>query len=166
MPATSPSATSSTAIRPATRSAASRRPQKLGATPALYSLDTSRPEDAEGADAARGHRPPRRTAASSHPRWIEAQLRHGWRGAAELAQAVDALFVFAATTDAVSDAALDAVYAAYVADEATFERIRAANPAAARAIVERLAEARRRGLWHSRRNSVEAGAALARENAT
>jgi len=129
----------------------------VGAHPALYSVDTSRPED-----------PKARSLAEDiarlvhgrlvHPRWIEAQLRHGWRGAAEFAGAVDALYVFAAATRAVSDAALDAVYAAYVADPAVHERIRAANPEAARSIVERLADLRRRGLWQSRRNSVDADA--------
>lgn len=129
--------------------------EKLGRTPALYSLDASR---ADG--------PKARTLAEdiarlvrgrlTNPRWIEGQLRHGFRGAAELAQAVDALFIFAATTDAVTNAALDAVYAAYVADPALHERLRAANPAAAQAIVDRLAEARRRGLWTSRRNSIDA----------
>ncbi len=34
----------------------------------------------------------------THPRWIASHLAHGWRGAAELAEAVDTLFVFAAST--------------------------------------------------------------------
>jgi cobaltochelatase CobN len=118
----------------------------------LYLLDTSRPEQ-----------PKARTAREevsrlvhgrlTHPRWIEAQLRHGWRGAAELAQAVDALFVMAAAADAVGDAALDAVHRAYVGDDGLFGRLRAANPDAAEAIRARLAEAQARGLWRSRRNS-------------
>ncbi|MBM6592897.1 cobaltochelatase subunit CobN [Microvirga pudoricolor] len=136
----------------------------LGAAPSLYSLDTSRAEA-----------PKARTLREDigrlvhgrlvHPRWIEAQLRHGWRGAAEFAQAVDALYVFAATTDAVSDAALDAVYGAYVADPNVYERIQAANPDAARSILNRLADARRRGLWTSRRNSVDAALDALRERA-
>ncbi len=127
----------------------------LGRAPAIYSVDASR---AEGPKARTLHEDIARLVRGrlTNPRWIEAQLRHGWRGAAELAQAVDALFVFAATTSAVSDAALDAVYAAYVGDAALHERIQAANPAAAQAIVDRLAEARERGLWNSRRNSVGA----------
>jgi cobaltochelatase CobN len=127
--------------------------QAMGREAALYSVDTSRPST-----------PKARTLAEDvlrivhgrlvHPRWIEGQLRHGWRGAAELAQAVDAVFVFAATTDAVSSEAFEVIYATYVADSALFNRLQAANPAAAQAIVDRLSEARRRGLWASRRNSV------------
>lgn len=134
----------------------------LGADPALYSLDSSRPETPRARmlaeDIARivhGR--------LTHPRWIAAQLAHGWRGAAELAEAVDTLFVFAASTDAVSDGLFDAVFEAWCADAAVWDRIEAANAPAAAAIRARLADAARRGLWTSRRNSV--GAFLAREAA-
>ncbi|MGO4704603.1 cobaltochelatase subunit CobN [Microvirga sp. 2MCAF38] len=137
----------------------------LGQSPSLYSLDTSRAGTPKARtvqeDIARLVR-----GRLVNPRWIEAQLRHGWRGAAELAQGVDALYVFAATTNAVPDAALDLVYAAYVADAAIFERIREANPQAAQAIIDRLSDARQRGLWTSRRNSVDAHLDAVREKAS
>ncbi|WP_164212862.1 cobaltochelatase subunit CobN, partial [Stenotrophomonas maltophilia] len=66
----------------------------------------------------------------THPRWIEGQLAHGWRGAAELAEAVDGLFVYAATTRAVPDAMFDAVFQAYLGDEAVANRLKQANPGA------------------------------------
>ncbi|MDX3806046.1 cobaltochelatase subunit CobN [Bosea thiooxidans] len=134
----------------------------LGADPALYSLDSSNPES-----------PKARTLAEdiarivhgrlTHPRWIASQLAHGWRGAAELAEAVDTLFVFAASTDAVADGLFDAVFQAYCADPQVWTGLEAANAPAAASIRSRLAEAARRGLWTSRRNSV--GAFLAREAA-
>jgi len=133
--------------------------QALGAKPALYSLDSSNPEA-----------PITRTLAEdiarivhgrlTHPRWIAGQLAHGWRGAAELAEAVDTLFVFAASTDAVSDGLFDAVFQAYCADAAVWTTLEAANAPAANAIRARLLDAERRGLWTSRRNSV--GAFLSR----
>ncbi|MBF9196728.1 cobaltochelatase subunit CobN [Microvirga terrestris] len=129
--------------------------QALGTTAALYSLDTSRPQA-----------PKARTLSEdidrlvrgrlTNPRWIEGQLRHGWRGAAEIAQGVDALFAFAATTDAVPAITLDLVFTALIADEPHWRQIVSANPAAAQAIRDRLADARRRGLWESRLNSVAA----------
>ncbi len=129
--------------------------ETLGASPTIYSLDTSRPQQprartlAEDVDRlVRGR--------LTNPRWIAGQLRHGWRGAAEIAQGVDALFAFAAATDAVPSTTLDLVFTALMADQATWDRIEAANPAAAQAIRERLADARRRGLWASRLNSVAA----------
>jgi cobaltochelatase CobN len=129
--------------------------QALGTSPALYSLDTSRPQH-----------PKARTLTEdvdrlvrgrlTNPRWIAGQMRHGWRGAAEIAQGVDALFAFAATTDAVSSATLDLVFTALIADEQIWHRLEAANPAAAEAIRARLSNARGRGLWESRLNSVAA----------
>ena len=89
-----------------------------------------------------------------NPSWIQGQMRHGWRGAAELAQSVDSLFAFAATTGLVKEHQFDLVFSAYLADEAVDDFLRTANPGAHAAIEQRLAEAIRRGLWHPRRNSV------------
>lgn len=136
--------------------------QALGAKPALYSLDSSNPEA-----------PKARTLAEdiarivhgrlTHPRWIAGQLAHGWRGAAELAEAVDTLFVFAASTNAVSDGLFDAVFQAYCADPAVWASLETANAPAANAIRSRLLDAETRGLWKSRRNSVAAFLSAAAE---
>ncbi|WP_238178941.1 cobaltochelatase subunit CobN, partial [Methylobacterium dankookense] len=133
--------------------------ESLGARPALFSLDVSEPE-----------RPKARTAREdvarlvrarlSAPAWIAAQLAHGHRGAQELAQGIDAVFVLAATTDAVSHADLDRLYGAWIADAAVFERLRVANPEAARAILARFEELRARGLWQTRRNAMPADALM------
>ncbi|CAA2102500.1 Aerobic cobaltochelatase subunit CobN [Methylobacterium bullatum] len=126
-----------------------------GRAPALYSLDVADPEKPKARtareDAARLIR-----AKLANPRWITAQLRHGYRGAQELAQGIDAVFVLAASTDAISDADLDRLYGAMIADLDMFDALRAANPDAARAILERFDEARRRGLWTTRRNAMAA----------
>ena len=90
-----------------------------------------------------------------NPRFIAGQMRHGPRGAAELAETVDRLVGFAETTDAVAEALIEAVHAAYVEDPAVRAFLLDENPAAARAIAERFAAARRRGLWHPRRNAVD-----------
>ena len=50
---------------------------------------------------------------------------------------------------------IEAVHDAYLGDERVRSFILRENPAAARAIAERFASARRRGLWHSRRNSID-----------
>jgi len=129
--------------------------ESLASQAALYSLDSSKPE-----------MPKARTLAEDisrivhgricHPRWIEGQLKHGWRGAAELAETVDTLFVYAASTDAVPQALFDAVFQAYCADPTVWTALEAANAPAAASIRSRLAEAERRGFWTSRRNSVAA----------
>ncbi|WP_439499574.1 cobaltochelatase subunit CobN [Bosea sp. (in: a-proteobacteria)] len=129
--------------------------QALGSEAALYSLDSSDPAA-----------PKARTLGEDigrivhgrlcHPRWIAGQLAHGWRGAAELAETVDTLFVYAASTDAVADGLFDAVFQAYCADPAVWSALERANAPAAASIRARLSEAERRGLWTSRRNSVAA----------
>jgi cobaltochelatase CobN len=81
-------------------------------------------------------------------------MRHGPRGAAELAETVDRLVDFAETTGAVPSALLDLVHAAYLADPDVRDFLLRENPAAAHAIAARLDGARRNGLWHPRRNDI------------
>jgi cobaltochelatase CobN len=97
-----------------------------------------------------------------NPRFIEGQMRHGPRGAAEFAETVDRLVGFAETTGDVPSALLDLVYEAYVADARVRDFMMRENPAAARAIADRFDAARRRGLWHPRRNDVDASLAALR----
>jgi cobaltochelatase CobN len=91
-----------------------------------------------------------------NPRFIAGQMRHGPRGAAELAETVDRLIGFARTTDAVPSALIDLVHGAYLADPQVRAFLLRENPAAARAIAERLGAARRHGWWHPRRNDIDA----------
>ncbi|WP_425066293.1 cobaltochelatase subunit CobN [Reyranella sp.] len=128
---------------------------QLGNDPELYHLDTSQPEapavrrlSEEISRIVRGR--------LTNPRWISGMLAHGHAGVAEMAQAVDSLYAFAATADAVPASLFDATYAALIADEAVFTAIRTCNPAGADAIVERLRDAQARGLWVTRRNSLSA----------
>ena len=130
----------------------------LGRSADLITLDTTDPA-----------RPRARTVAEAvarivrgravSPRFIEGQLRHGPRGAAEFAETVDRLVAFAETTLAIPETLLEAVHDAYLGDERVRDFLLRENPAAARAIAERFAAARRRGLWHPRRNSIDDGLA-------
>jgi len=97
-----------------------------------------------------------------HPRFIAGQMRHGYRGAAELAESVDRLVDFAATTGAVASELFDLLHDAYVADAAVRDFLLRENPQAAAVIADRLDTARRRGFWHPRRNDVEATLAALR----
>jgi cobaltochelatase CobN len=81
-------------------------------------------------------------------------MRHGYKGAAEIAATVDYLFAFAATARTVDDAHFDALYDAYLGDDKVREFITAANPAALAEIRARFAEAVERGLWRPKRNST------------
>ncbi|UCI23218.1 cobaltochelatase subunit CobN [Mesorhizobium sp. B2-8-5] len=94
-----------------------------------------------------------------NPRFIAGQMRHGPRGASEFAETVDRLVGFAETTHAISGALIEAVHDAYIGDPEVRAFILRENPAAAKVIAERFLAARRRGLWHPLRNSIDDGLA-------
>ncbi len=91
-----------------------------------------------------------------NPKWIRGVMRHGYKGAFELAATVDYLFAFAATTGAVRNHHFDLVYGAYLEDRETREFIAGANAPALSEIASRLAEAIERGMWTPRSNSARA----------
>ncbi len=84
-----------------------------------------------------------------NPRWIGAMQRHGYKGAFELAATVDYLFGFDATAGVVHDWMYESLAKSYVLDEENQAFLRKSNPWALRSIVERLHEAKDRGLWES-----------------
>jgi cobaltochelatase CobN len=100
-----------------------------------------------------------------NPRFIAGQMRHGPRGAAELAETVDRLVNFAETTDAVAGELFDLLHAAYVDDPEVRAFLLHENPDAAAAIAERFEIVRRRGFWHPHRNDVDATLAALRGQA-
>ncbi len=89
-----------------------------------------------------------------NPKWIAGVMRHGYKGAFEMAATVDYMFAFAATTGAVKSHHFDLVHAAFLEDEAVRDFIFEHNPAALREIAQRLDEAIERGLWVPRSNSA------------
>ncbi len=126
----------------------------LGATPALYHVDATkggkpakvRTVSEEVARVLNGR--------ATNPRWIKGQMRHGWRGATEIAETVQNLYAYAALADAVESRHFDQMFDATLGDEAVSAFLKEANPAAAQSIVETFLEAEKRGFWTSRRNST------------
>jgi cobaltochelatase CobN len=129
--------------------------RSLGAAPDLVVLDVTNPERPRARPLPQALARIVRGRATS-PKFIEGMMRHGARGAAELAETVDRLVDFAETTGAVSSALFDEVHRAYLADEAVRDFLLAENADAAHAIAERLETARAKGLWHPRRNDIGA----------
>ena len=91
---------------------------------------------------------------AANPKWLAGVMRHGYKGAFEIAATVDYLFAFAATTGAVGDHHFDALYDAYLADDEVRTFLDQNNREALREIAEKFQEAIERGLWSPRRNSV------------
>jgi cobaltochelatase CobN len=124
-----------------------------GPQPEILHIDTSRPErprvarlKEEIGRIVRGR--------ATNPKWLRGVMRHGYKGAFEIAATVDYLFAFASTSRVVGDHHFDALFEAYIADEEVRTFIRTHNPAALREIAARFAEAIRRELWRPQRNSV------------
>jgi len=124
-----------------------------GTAPTIYHNDHSRPEtprirslDEEVARVVR--------ARVVNPKWITGCMRHGYKGAFEMAATVDYLFAFAATTGAVRDHHFDAVFDAYLRAEDVRAFLAEANPDALREMAERLTEAQDRHLWKPRANDT------------
>ncbi|PWV98986.1 cobaltochelatase CobN subunit [Hoeflea marina] len=124
-----------------------------GSRPAIYHNDHSRPErpvirslEEEIARVVRGR--------AVNPKWIAGVMRHGYKGAFEMAATVDYLFAFSATTGAVRDHHFEAVYQAYLVDGAVLDFLREKNPDALREMAAKFDEAIERGLWRPRSNSA------------
>ena len=90
-----------------------------------------------------------------NPKWIAGVMRHGYKGAFEIAATVDYMFAFSATTGAVRDHHFEAVYQAFVLDERVRDFMLKKNPAAFQEMSERLLEAMDRGLWYPKSNSAK-----------
>ena len=126
-----------------------------GAQPAIYHNDHSRPETLRVRtledEIGRVVR-----ARVVNPKWIKGVMRHGYKGAFEMAATVDYMFAFAATAHAVKDHHFDAVFEAYLGDAEVRDFIADNNPQALTEIAEKLLEAQSRQLWRPRLNSTHA----------
>ncbi len=91
-----------------------------------------------------------------NPKWISGVMRHGYKGAFEMAATIDYLFAFAATTSCVQNHHFDAIYQAYFLDDTVREFLQNTNPDALAEMSERLKEAIDRALWQPRSNSAHA----------
>ena len=127
----------------------------LDNAPDVYHVDGTNPRQTRvrtiAEDVARALR-----ARATNPLWLRGQMRHGYRGAAEIAETVDNLFAYAALTDAAPSRHFDLLYDATCGDETLRAFLKSANPQAADAIASKFQEAARRGFWTSRRNSSTA----------
>ncbi len=119
---------------------------KRGAAPVTYFGDNAVPENPKvrslQSEIARVYR-----SRVVNPKWIKGVMRHGYKGAFEMAATVDYLFAYDATTGCVADHMYTGVAEAYVFDAEVRAFVEKSNPWALRDMAERLLEANQRGLW-------------------
>jgi len=128
---------------------------RLGAQPSLYHLDATRPDaprarklDEEIARVVR--------ARAANPDWIDAMMRHGFRGAAEITATLDHLGAFAHLANAVGPHLFDLYYDATLGRPDLRAFMQEANPDALSALRDRFLALKAAGLWVTRRNSIAA----------
>jgi cobaltochelatase CobN len=124
-----------------------------GAAPTLYHADSAtldaprmRTLAEEIARVVRGR--------AANPRWLAGQMRHGFRGAAEIASTLDQMALFAHLAGAVESHHFDLYYDATLGDDEVRHFIEQANPEAAAAMRQRFQQLRDAGYWAMRRNSA------------
>jgi cobaltochelatase CobN len=131
-----------------------------GVTPTLYHADSTNADAPrirtlaqEIARVVRGR--------AANPRWIAGQMRHGFRGAAEIASTLDQMATFAHLAGAVESHHFDLYYDATLGDDAVRRFIEQANPEAADMMRRRFQQMLDTGYWTTRSNSaIEAIAIL------
>ena len=124
-----------------------------GGDAALYHLDATDPDRLRARPLAEEIARVVR-ARAAQPGWIAGMMRHGFRGAAELAATLDHLGAFAHLAGAVTPETIDLYYDATLARDEVRAFMAAANPAALAAMEARFAALHAAGLWPTRRNSI------------
>lgn len=82
-----------------------------------------------------------------NPKWLEGLKRHGFKGAQDIACAVDHLFGWDATAETAEDWMYQSIAQTFLFDDETREWMESVNRWAVHSVSERLLEANQRGMW-------------------
>lgn len=93
-------------------------------------------------------------ARAAHPGWVAGMMRHGFRGAAELAATLDHMGAFAHLSGSVPPHLFDLYHDATLGRDDVRAFMARANPQALAAMEQRFAALHAAGLWQTRRNSI------------
>jgi cobaltochelatase CobN len=127
---------------------------RLGAaSPSLYHIDATRPDQPRARLLTEEISRVVRARAAS-PAWIAGMMRHGFRGAAEIAATLEHLAAFAHLAAAVPPHLFDLYYDATLGDERVRAFLSRENQQALGAMETCFARLREASLWTTRRNSI------------
>lgn len=126
-----------------------------GGSAALYHLDSTNPA------APRARALPEEIARvvqgrATQPGWLAGMMRHGFRGAAEIAATLDHMAAFAHLAGVVKPHLFDLYHEATLGDPQVAAFLQEANPGAYQAMQDQFAALDATGLWQTRRNSIRA----------
>ena len=126
-----------------------------GDKPALYHMDATRPDAPRARDLTEEIARVTR-ARAANPDWATGMMRHGFRGAAEIAATLDHLAAFAHLAAAVPPHLFDLYHDATLGRDDLVAFMEEANPQALAALRARFQALHEAGLWATRRNSIAA----------
>ena len=127
-----------------------------GGTAALYHLDNRDPASPVARTLAEEIARVVR-ARAAHPGWVAGMMRHGFRGAAELAATLDHMGMFAHLSGSVPAHLFDLYHDATLGQPEVRAFLERENPGALAAMESRFTALHAAGLWRTRRNSILAG---------
>jgi cobaltochelatase CobN len=119
----------------------------------LYHLDATRPETPRARSLTEEISRVVR-ARATNPKWIAGMMRHGFRGAAEIAATLEHMAAFAHLADAVPSHLFDLYYDATLGDDNVRAFLTRENPQALAAIEDCFRRLDEASLWVTRRNSI------------
>jgi cobaltochelatase CobN len=141
---------------PAHEAGAAAAAASLGAPlSSLYHLDATRPQTPRARSLTEEISRVVR-ARAANPNWIGAMMRHGFRGAAEIAATLEHMAAFAHLADAVPAHLFDLYYDATLGDDEIRAFLDRANPLALAAMEDCFRRLHEASLWVTRRNSIAA----------
>jgi cobaltochelatase CobN len=82
-----------------------------------------------------------------NPKWLAGLKRHGFKGAQEIAAAVDSLFGWDATAQTATDWMYQSIAETFLFDRETRDWMESVNRWSVHSVSERLLEANQRGMW-------------------
>lgn len=90
-----------------------------------------------------------------NPKWLEGLKRHGFKGAQEIAAALDSLFGWDATAEAAEDWMYQSIAEKFLFDEETRQWMESVNRWSVHSVSERLLEAHQRGMWQTDERTLQ-----------
>lgn len=124
-----------------------------GQVPTLYHLDATRP-DAPRARSLTEEIARVVRARAANPAWADGMMRHGYRGAAEIAATLDHMAAFAHLAQVVPPHLFDMYHEATLGRDDLRAFLARDNPGALAAMQDLFARLHAAGLWVTRRNSI------------
>ncbi|MGM9605896.1 MAG: cobaltochelatase subunit CobN [Oscillospiraceae bacterium] len=90
-----------------------------------------------------------------NPKWLEGLKRHGFKGAQEIAAALDSFFGWDATAETAEDWMYQSMAETFLFDEETRRWMEQVNRWSVHSVSERLLEAHQRGMWNTDEETLQ-----------